>query len=81
MLIFIMMGKINIGLIIGVLLKKIYPRRINVKAQLLLIRIFLNFRLIWSWDEGVKLTEEQSVNPDFNKLQAGHMLNLIQQKM
>ena len=43
--------------------------------------IFEIFRLIWNWDEGVKLLQKQDIQPDRNKLQANQVMKLIEQKL
>ena len=43
--------------------------------------IFETCRLIWNWDEGVKLLQKQDIQPDRNKLQANQVMQLIEQKL
>ena len=42
---------------------------------------FKYFRLIWSWDEGVKLLHDHDIPQDQKKLQANHIVQFIEQRL
>ena len=39
------------------------------------------FRLIWMWDQGVKILKDQDIPIDQSKLQAEEMKQFIEQKL
>ena len=43
--------------------------------------IFFTFRLLWSWNEGVKILQGQDIQIDRNKLQADQIMPFIEQRL